>query len=142
MPRESGNKLTVQIAPGRIAMHQHQRLTAALVYIMHRKAVDVVVVRCEWKRLVKRLILDADHLCLRFMGTATSSVPSKRALYLRNRHDRLHQLTTNQRWPEAQQRARLRADRAARDGHAGGTREAERHRPAPGGLERGGVRCG
>jgi len=65
--RESMDKITVQIAPCRVPVHQHYRLTTAFVHIVHLKGVIIKIVRSKGEGTIKRFVFKRYqvilHLC-------------------------------------------------------------------------------
>src|ERR1700693_5697774 len=61
VPREGRNELAPQVAPGGVTMDEHNWLPAALVHIMHFKAVNVEVVWGKRKGPLKCLVSNLDH---------------------------------------------------------------------------------
>jgi len=74
--REDRNEFAVEVAPGRVSMHQQDGFTAALVHKVHCKAIDIIVVWGKGEGSIKRLVFNVDQvylLCLlRFPATTRS----------------------------------------------------------------------
>src|SRR5215469_2406993 len=60
-PRQEGNKVSIEIPPGRIPMQQNQWLTASFINKVHRTAVHDVVVGTKWEGSFKGLIFEREH---------------------------------------------------------------------------------
>src|ERR1700730_11997975 len=87
MPGERGNELPVEVAPGRVAMQHHDGFAASLVYIVHIKAIDRMIMRTKWETAAKSLVLDANHvrtpiLCQRDLDAHLSQACHHLAIYL------------------------------------------------------------
>lgn len=53
--------MPIEVAPGRVAMHQDQRLSRADVHVMHAKVPEVPIVRRKRKRSGKGFRFDLKH---------------------------------------------------------------------------------
>ena len=53
---ERRNELSVDVAPGGLAVQTHHRITLAFVHVVHTKAGNVAEMRLEWKRTTEGLI--------------------------------------------------------------------------------------
>ncbi len=65
MPRERWDELAIQIAPGRVPMHEDYGFSLALIDIVHLCPIADVIVRCKGPGACPRLVFDLDHGALR-----------------------------------------------------------------------------